>query len=303
MNRKLIFLMMTALTLSACSNDSDPVPQDAVGSEIRLSTEVASQTRAANDLAALQETQFANGTKLSVQVTDNATAGAVDYQLTQYTADGAGGLTPAATQYFPASGSKVDVYAYHPAGAAQAFSVAADQSANAGYLASDLMWASLTGISNASTAEQCRLSFNHLLAKIVVQLEAGSGFTADNLATATLALGDGSLVTSGTFAASTGTFTPAANGTGTITVTTAAGTSEHAAVVVPQAMGGKKIAITIGTNTAKYTIADGTTFEGGKVYTYKLKVGTSGITLVSSQISDWDDNSGGNTTSPDPLEI
>lgn len=298
MNRKLIFLMATALTLSACSNDSEP------GSEIRLFTEVATQTRAANDPAALQQTQFANGTQISVQVTDKAATNPVAYPLAQYTADGAGGLTPSgAKQYFPASGSKVDVYAYHPAGAAQAFSVATDQSANAGYLASDLMWASLAGISNASTAEQCRLSFTHLLSKIVVQLVQGPGFTADDLSATSITLGAGALITSGTFAAATGTFTAAASGTGTITVATNAGTAEHAAIVVPQAMDGKKITLTFASQSSNYTIAEGVTFEPGKKYTYKLKVGTSGITLVSSQISDWDDNDGGNTTTPDPLFI
>lgn len=305
MNRKLFFFMMTALTLSACSSDSDP--QAPSRSEIRLFTEVASQTRAVNNLTDLQNEQFVSGTKISVQITDNATSDPVNYLLTQYTANGSGGLTPDATQYFPASGGTVSVYAYHPTTATSNFSVQANQAGDDGtanYKASDLMWASLSAISNASTAEQCKLTFTHKLSKIVVQLEAGLGFTADQLASATIALGDATnkVIMNGTFTASTGEFSTATGDaitSGIITITTAAGTSEHAAIVVPQDMGGKKIAITIGDKTAYYPIAANTTFLTGKVYTYKLNVSMTGITLSSVSISNWNNGSEGGTGDPD----
>lgn len=303
MNRKLFFFMMTALTLSACSSDSDP--QAPGRSEIRLFSEVASQTRAVNNLTDLQNEQFVSGTKISVQITDNATSDPVNYSLTQYTANGSGGLTPDATQYFPTNGNSVSVRACHPAAAwgTDGFTVQDNQADDDGanYKASDLMWAFLAGISNTSDASDCTLAFTHKLSKIVVKLEAGLGFTADQLAGATIALGDESdkVIMNGIFDPSVGEFS-IADGTNSaitsdiITITTAAGTGEHAAIVVPQNMSGKKIAITIGTNTAYYPIAANTTFITGKVYTYKLKVAMTGISLTSVSIADWNNPAGNN---------
>ena len=307
MNRKLFFFMMTALTLSACSSDSDP--QAPGRSEIRLFSEVASQTRALNDLEALQDEQFANDTTISVYLNDNLDvdySNYTDYSPMEYTADGSGGLSPATTQYFPTNGNSVSVRACHPTRAWDSYNFAVwpNQAGTANYNDSDLMWAFLDGISNTSDASDCTLAFTHKLSKIVVQLKVGLGFTADQLAGATIALGDenNKVIMNGTFDFSSGVFSTATGDAITsniITVATNAGTSEHAAVVVPQDMGGKKIAITIGNKTAYYPIAADTEFETGKVYTYKLNVSMTGITLSSVSISNWNNGSQGGTGDPD----
>jgi hypothetical protein len=116
------------------------------------------------------------------------------------------------------------------------------------------------------------------------------------MAAATITLGNGDLVTSGTFTAASGLFSPDASGTGTITIATNAGTDAHAASIVPQSMAGKTINVTINEVTKSYTIAEDVTFLAGYKYTYTLQVGTSELTLVSTQITNWNDNSGGNTS-------
>ena len=297
MSSKTISNLLTTTTLAlaftACSSDADLQTPDQTTSEpkeIRLFSQVAGPaTRAVDNAADLQDTQLANGTKITVKVKENATPTTVDYALATYTADGSGGLSlPAGVkQYYPASGNGVNIYAFHPMGVAQTFEVKTDQTTDANYKASDLMWASLSNITAASTPAQRTLAFDHLLSKIVVTLVNTAGITDDALATATVTLGNDNLVTSGTFTASTGTFTPASSGTGTITLATNAGAATYAAIVVPQTASGKKINVKIGDQTSNYTISTAT-FEAGKRYTYVLTVGISGtLSLLKAEITDW----------------
>lgn len=294
MNTKTILYGVLAVTLMACSSESEP--QNNSGREIRLFTQVDGETRAADVAADLQDSQFKNGTKISVKVKEDAATPSVDYALALYTADGTGGLSlPAGEkQYYPANGNGVNIYAYHPAGAVSVFEVKTDQSSTDNYVASDLMYASLSGVT--STSANHTLEFSHLLSKIIVQLVQGSSVNGSDMATATITLGNGDLVTSGTFTAASGLFSPDASGTGTITIATNAGTDAHAASIVPQSMAGKTINVTINEVTKSYTIAEGVTFLAGYKYTYTLQVGTSELTLVSTQITNWNDNSGGNTS-------
>ena len=132
------------------------------------------------------------------------------------------------------------------------------------------------------------LNFTHLLAKVIVKLEKGD-ISETELASATVTLGDDDLITSGTFTAATGVFTPATSGAGTYTIATEAGTSEHAIIVVPQAIQGKTINVTIGESTKSYTLLT-PSFNAGKRYSYVLTLNHSGqISLIRSEITDWDD--------------
>lgn len=283
---KTILYAALALTLTACSSDDEqkaPVIQ-----EIELFTQVSgSVTRAVNDADALQDAQLAAGTKISVKVKENATTPTVDYALTTYTADGLGALSlpEGVKQYYPANGNAVNIYAFHPAGTPSAFEVQTDQTSADNYKKSDLMWASLSNVTAASANHT--LNFTHLLAKVIVKLEKGD-FSETDLASATVTLGADDLITSGTFTAATGVFTPAASGTGTYTIATEAGTSEHAIIVVPQAISGKTINVTIGEVTKSYTILT-PSFAAGKRYSYVLTLNHSGqISLIKSDITDWD---------------
>ena len=291
MKTKYFLLAAAAVVFAACSNnESDNLVQH-FDNVIRLSSSLGT-TRAANDLL---ETNFAAGTKVKVQVTDKATSGAISYDAVDYTVGTSGALSVEPAQYYPASGSSVDIYAYYPSDATADFSVGTDQSGDNAYKTSDLMYASITGITKTSTDEQRKLTFNHLLSKIVVTLAKGTGMTDDEINAATVTLKD--VIYKGTFTASNGAFTAAANvaaNKGDIVIASNAGTTAHAAIVVPQSVAGKKLEIAIGGNTKEYSIPAETTFSVGNVYSYTVTLAKTGITVTSS-IGAWTD--GGNNNS------
>lgn len=293
MDKKIILFAVGALAMAACSSN-DPEVQ-AGADEICLYTEVAAPTRAYDNPIDLQDAQFAENTDISVMVTDKATDNRVQYSLTTYRADGSGGLTPVTKQYYPPSGSNVDICAYHPAAVTPTFTVADDQRATGDYRASDLMWAQLTDINKNTPAANRVLHFQHLCSKILVKLVKGNGVTDAEIAAAKITLEGGTgdenrLIIGGIFGTGDGVLTPDPNVTGTITIATNAGTASHAAVVIPQEMGGKKLTVGFVANdvvyaTQSYTIP-ATEFEPGKKYAYTVTVNKAEL-VVTATIEDW----------------
>ena len=288
MDTRIILFAAGALVMAACSSN-DPEVQGSAD-EIRLYSEVSALTRAYDDPTALQNEQFIGNTEISVMVTDKATENKVSYSLETYRADGSGGLTPITRQYYPPSGSDVEVCAYHPAGTTNTVTVAADQQDPLDYRASDLMWAQLESINKNTSAEGRTLHFHHLCSKILVKLVKGNGVTDAEIAAATIILtgGDGDamrLIMGGSFNTGTGVLTADNNVTGTITIAENAGTATHAAVVIPQEMGGKRITVALGGGIQSYTIPD-IEFEAGMRYAYTITV-NKGELIVTASIQDW----------------
>lgn len=306
MDKKLFLYAAGVLLMAACSsNDVDTSEPNVLG-EIQLYTEV--QTRAANVAVDLQDIQFAANTVISVQVTDNNTDGTkrIAYALTTYKADGSGGLTcqpDGSVQYFPPTGSSVNIYAFHPADAATSaeavtFAVKANQKETADYVASDLMWASLSGITKTSTEIQRKLQFTHKLSKLIVSLVKGAGVSDGDLATATVKLED--VIFKGSFTPTTGVFTAAGDAEDNksdIIITETAATDAHAAIIVPQSVAGKSLTIAMGGGTQSYTIPALTTFAAGKKYTYTVTVSKSGLS-VTTEIADWTEPDGWTDPAP-----
>ena len=314
MNRmKWILLATAAVTLGSCNSESEQTDNVGQQVELRLSSSLDLQTRAAYTFT--QNTQITSGEKVYAWVDEAKTSGAVEYiQAWQLTADGNGNFS-GDTKHYPVSGNPVDVYAVHgnfataPSGsfptAALTHSVASDQSALADYAKSDLLYAQKTGCVRQSTAHQ--LDFNHLLSKIEVYLVAGTGTTDAELATAQVTIlntkPDASVTLSKTAA-------PAITASGTAADITAMmqsqtdqtvtieGSAQNAyafaeAIIVPQwvnttgASGGADvdfIKITIGTSS--YIAQINKQFTGGNRYTYNVVVNKSGIVLTST-INPW----------------
>lgn len=283
MDKRIILFAIGALIMAACDSNN-PETLEKSG-EIRLYTEVVAPTRAAEVPTDLQDTQFAAGTDISVMVNDNTTGDIiVTYPLQTYTADGAGGLTTSVKQFYPASGSSVNIYAYHPANATQNFSVATDQTSTANYRASDLMFAKLTEITKNTPEADRVLQFKHLFSKIVVRLLKGNGVTQDEIDAATITLGNNDLFSSVTFDVNEGTVTEP-TGAETMTIATDAGTSVHAAIVVPQEMTGKILTVALGGGEQSY-VFPGIEFKKGKKYTYTITVNKAEL-VVTTEIADW----------------
>ena len=299
-------IVIAALTMMGCS--SNDVEEQATGqlTPIRLTSNV-SQTRSAN--TQLQQTQLVTGVEAGVFV-KNVSGYITGGNNSKQTADGAGGFNGNAI-YFPADGSAVSVYAYAPyniawddqSTTAVDFTVAADQSTDAGYLASDLLCGAPDGTNSfTKETETVALRFAHKLTKVNVKFSVGEGVDLKGatvsllniLPTTTLQ------VESGTLGAAKGTATAIKVATFADDATAFVGS----AVVVPQTIAAG--------NFLQVKMADGrqyvaplsadVTFESGKVYTYQVTIGQRGIAIVlSSIITDWDSSTEG--LSGDAIEL
>ena len=284
--KKQLILAAAALALAACGNDENlndgPVA-------IRLSSSLEVQTRAASGI---QGSAFDEGEQVDVFITEDAQTPTTTYpQPLTYTTGTGGAMTPSVQPYFPTSGEDVNIYAYYPANTVKdmnesaedvTFTVEADQSTDASYKASDLMFGMAANpVGRQSSA--IPVTFRHLLSKITVNLTPGDGNPSLDGATVSLmnVRLDAQLTPSdGTVAEGTGTQDES------VTVTT--GTGGSAIIPVQTVASGKqfiRVQLQTGGNLY-YTLPQNATFQGGKVYTYNIKVNLTDLEVTSS-ITNW----------------
>lgn len=321
MNR-LLFLAAAAMTLAACNSEMDDDPNV----EIRLRSGLDVQQTDTRAAAGIQSKQFDNGEKIDVYITENTTGTAsttYDQPLVYSTTDNAGAMSTTTQPYFPTSGNGVNIYAVYPSGTSvadnntftikedQSTKIVDDQSSDANYKASDLMYgapadnATVTRTKNAVT-----IKFKHLLSKVTVTLVPGNG--SPNLTGAVVKLKDVKPSTTLTASISGGSVSDASGDTKDITVMKAtADALSGSAVIVPQTLSTSFIEVTLadgGVLTSTGLSGSGNTalnevkLETGKAYTYKITVNLTGLNVTSS-ISDWDSTSGevnGSAEMPDP---
>ena len=315
--RFLMTMAVAAMTLAACNNEET----DTWAGEIRLSSGLEVQQVTRSIATNLQGNQIASGVSVGFFINENVASGSTATttytQNLDYTASGSGGFSGTAV-YYPQSGNGVDIYAYAPRAKTvtaltdtYAFSIGSDQSTDANYFASDLLWGQpmkegtspgeyVTANPVASTKDAVPVSFKHLLSKIKVELkpDATSGLTADDFKGAKLEIlsvkPEVSLtLANGTITSASGTATNVLAATYTTTGTPSALTA--AAIVVPQTFskGAKFMQVTLATGGKFfYTLPSGTgdadlTLESGKIYNYTITVKLTGLT-VTSKIKDWE---------------
>lgn len=228
-------------------------------------------------------------------------------------------LYSTAQPIFPEKGTgdqlKVDIYAYAPYDAAytslttaQTFTVKADQSKEADYIASDLLYAKQTDVARANNGTGIKvvdLTFDHKLTKLIIELEKGDGISSLDGATVELI----NVGTTGKINLQTGAVTINNSGsaqTGTVNVfkygykKNAAGTEtadntckEGAAIIYPHTaaeLADAKVKITMSGGTTTYTAKLATTnitqLAAKNSYTYKVRVSAEGISF-SAAISPW----------------
>jgi len=296
MKKFFFFAAVASVMLTACSSDNDEA-NVANDGQIRLTTQnVMNQTRSANQ--SLQLTQFANDETVGIFLVENVSGtptlsgdNVTSYaQPLTYTADGAGNLSN--TQYWPKDGNGLFIYGVYPATAATAynaagvsFSVQADQSTDANYMASDLMTGAPTSNPVARQSTTVPLTFTHLLTKVNINLTAGNGFVASDLTSATVTLL--SLKPTTTFNVQNTTVGDASGDATNIVAGTGASTS---AIIVPQNVVASInfIKVTVGGGDYIYKMGTATTFTAQKVYTYNLTVSKTGLTLSTASINNWE---------------
>lgn len=253
-------------------------------------------TRSAADI---QTGNFEAGTEINAyyRITDGDVIGNSPTVLTASAPDANGKniLTPDVQPYYPQSGT-VDLYALYPTDASvltnesTSFRVQADQSSDANYKLSDLMWAGK--IAQAKTESDVELTFRHLMAKIVIDVTAKEGVTItsvklkntvrtvpiQNIQQSTRSLGE--------------VLTTSDEALKTIIIGEDATGATHiggAALFPPQSIMANFIEVVTNYGTATYSVDK--TFESGKQYTVNLTVTRQQIGCTTT-IADWTSDGG-----------
>lgn len=290
--RNYLFLAAAATVFAACSNDENGVNEL---TPIRLSSSLTVlETRAGTDV---QNSQFQANEQLDVFISEDVPAGetanTVYDQPLVYTTSASGALTTAIQPYFPTGGNAVNIHAVYPSGAVLAFddtavdfTVEADQSTDAAYKASDLMYGAPQSNPVQRTENAVVLTFNHLLSKVTVTLKAGTGNPSLDGAKVELVN-----------VSPTVEFTPSNQALGTvkgtatdITVMNATDLSlSGSAVIIPQTLAQDFVRVTLSDGkvlTGKLDDGTAPNLTAGNEYQYNITVHLATLT-VSSTIVPW----------------
>ena len=178
MKKNMIFAAIAALALTACSND-DEIKVGGDNAILLTSSLNVAETRAATDI---QTSAFDAGETVDVYITEhNGGNNPTTYpQPIEYTTGAGGALTVGTQYYYPTSGNGVNIYALYPATAAtgELFTIKEDQSTDANYKASDLMYGKPVANPVSPSANAVDIQFTHLLSKVTINLKPGVNVTS-----------------------------------------------------------------------------------------------------------------------------
>ncbi len=282
-NRSNYLYLMATLLLAGCS--ADEALDEGGRTPISFGNTVVQtvETRAATNL---NEGFLTEGEAVTVKISKTGVGSYTDYTYVASNDEGQMTLKGSTTPYYPGDGSNVDIRAYYPSTAGGSFTVSNDQTTDANYKASDLMFASVSDQARSTSA--INLAFAHQMAKIIVNTTAaeGSGITITGITLKNIK--------------PTVTFTPAATDVADV-VGAASGeavditmTNNGAALIPAQAVDGNFLVITTSAGNATYSLTK--TFAAGHQYTINLTVSSAEIGTTTA-ITGWSDGGTGSTNS------
>ncbi len=299
-SNKLFFGLATAIAataFTACSSDeTDLTQQVEQGTAINLTSQVV-PTRAASEL----QTAALNTTVKVGAFGVNGTATVKNGNNNQYMVGSDATLTAVdKNMIWPDATSTVNIYAYAPYQSEwtyntdNAFVVQTDQSADADYLASDLLYASASSV---PTTDAIALAFSHKLSRINVTVKKGDDATSTLNGAAVYVI---NTCTATTLNPSTGALATTPSTVNSIKIGTLAAepTSEGTTlygITVPQTIAAdtKLVKIVTAESTPKTYVAKlgtGATLEAGKSYNFTVRVGSgtqAELTLGSVTLTGW----------------
>ena len=290
MKKNMIFAAIAALALTACSNDDD-IKVGGDNAILLTSSLNVAETRAATDI---QTSAFDAGETVDVYITENNGGNnPTTYpQPIEYSTAAGGALTVGTQYYYPTSGNGVNIYALYPATAAtgELFTIAEDQSTDANYKASDLMYGKPASNPVSPSANAENIQFSHLLSKVTINLKPGANVTSlDGAKVELLGVQPSTTLTASKDGCSIG----AASGDATsITVMTATETvTSGSAIIVPQTLPKMFLQVTLGGATLTGKLSTGEpTLVAGNEYTYDITVNMRGGALeIEGSITPWTD--------------
>ena len=268
-------LAVAAVAFSACTHMENPIeeiiPEEPTEIKVPVSLSYSTvdvvESKAAQDL---NQGTFASGEGITVRISNTGAGEWTDYAFTTGTA---GAMTaPDPGPYYPAGAQNIDIVAYYPASAGTSFTVASDQTADASYKASDLMFASVTN--QAKQAAAVNLAFSHKMAKLCVNITPGQGVTSIN------SLSVLNVKPTVSFNQATGEV-----GTASGDATSIAMSNNGAAIIPAQTISGGLLSIVTDKGTATYSVAD-KVFEAGKLYTINITVNLRAVG-TTTEIAGW----------------
>lgn len=210
--------------------------------------------------------------------------------------------------YWDVRGKSADFYGYYPFDGnlssltAQRFIVETDQNSEAtsaklaGYTASDLLWAKKEQVS--PTTETITLQYHHLMAGVIIQLERGTGFTAEEWAELDKMLFIKNTITDGNVDLTTGAVT--VNGEGQVqTIRPLSYNGSYRAIVYPQTVAANKELIQVFIDGKAYglTKTEAMVFQPGKMHQFTVTIDRSTATgdyictLADEAITPWVEDS------------
>ena len=170
-----ILTAVLMLTSVGCIDDRF---DDSSQGRVPISLTATAVCHGADSAAAARTTRTTSTALQSAQLDNGQTfyahfpSGTTSLTGTTFTADGSGGTIATVIPYFTLSGTSTDVRAYYPSSVTNTtttFSVLADQSTDANYRSSDLMFAATT-INKAFPTSSGVLTFAHKMAKVKINV-------------------------------------------------------------------------------------------------------------------------------------
>lgn len=281
--KKTLYLITLIALLSSCSNENYDNERDAKSqsNEIRLCSILQGMTRS-NSLG-LQSTQIVPGQQVGVYIDGSETPMTNCPWLI-----GADGAMENLGNKAYWVGTDIDITAYHPYMsdeeiASQTFRVKTDQSTNADYLASDLLYAQRSA---SRTNSPVPLTFYHKLSKIMIQLVSddyedisGAKIYVSGTKTETL------------FNVNEPQIAPQGPTADILASIATAQYPSGAAIIIPQTLekGTPFIKVFFDNIEYRYNLPEEMTFNSGKSYLYTVNVrhASREIQLLSYEVIDW----------------
>ena len=256
---------VAVIALAGCTQIE--IAEETIPVALSYSTVQLVETKAAQDL---NKGTFASGETIKVEISNTGAGVWTGYD---FTTGNAGAMTPPNPgPHYPAGSTTIDIVAYYPATAGSTFSVATDQTADASYKASDLMYASVTN--QAKQTAPVNLSFSHKMAKLNVNITAGDG--VGSITSVSLL----NVKPTVAFTHSTGAVGEASGDPISIQMS-----NNGAAVIPAQTISGGLLSIVTDVGTATYSVTS-KEFEAGREYTINLAVKLTDVGATSA-ITDW----------------
>ena len=288
MKKNLVLAAVAALMFSCSENptpEPEPTPQPTPEKwAINIATNITRAT----------DTAFENGDKVGIYVVNEPNAlKAYGNHADNIGFTYSGSWSTSTPIYWKDETTKADFYCYYPYASditnieAYSFAVKADQSSVANYKASDFLWGKTTGV--APTKEAVGITVKHAMSNIIVKLVPGNGYTAEDMANASVKVCG--LKTNSTINLAAGVVTATGDAE---EITPMNESNQLRALVVPQSVTDTDlIKVTIGDKV--YTLNQSIEFKSGKQHTCTLTIERTnqGINIGIGGWESGDDDFGG----------